>query len=219
MIRAMTAAPLPPREPVAGRRVTLVPLDPERHEARLYAALHGGEPDPRLWDHLPYGPFDPAGWGEWVRAGADSRDPLFFAVERPDGEPLGFLSLLRIEPAHRCIEIGHVAFGPALQRSAAATEAVFLAARLVFERLGYRRFEWKCDARNARSRAAAERFGFSYEGTFRRHMIVKGRNRDTAWYAMLDGEWPRLRAAFERWLAPANFDAAGRQRARLADLR
>jgi RimJ/RimL family protein N-acetyltransferase len=203
---------------IAGRRVSLVPLDPARHEGPLYAALHG-ERDPRLWDHLPYGPFSREEWAAWIRASAASRDPRFFAIEGPDGAPLGFLSFLRIEPEHRVIEVGHIAFGPALQRTPAATEAIHLVARHAFDDLGYRRLEWKCDARNARSRAAAERFGFAYEGTFRQHMIVKGRNRDTAWFAMLDGDWPRVGAGFERWLDDANFDGAGRQRARLADLR
>jgi RimJ/RimL family protein N-acetyltransferase len=212
-------APVPPRAPIRGRRVALVPLDPARHEQRLYASLHGRDADPRLWEYLPYGPFERGVWARWLAASARSEDPLFFAVERRDGEPLGFLSLMRIEPAHRCLEIGHVAFGPALQRTPEATEAIFLAARHALDELGYRRLEWKCDARNARSRAAAERFGFTYEGTFRQHMIVKGRNRDTAWYAILDYEWPPLRAAFERWLDDANFDADGRQRARLAELR
>jgi RimJ/RimL family protein N-acetyltransferase len=200
---------------IAGRRVSLVPLDPARHEAGLFDALEG---DPRLWDFLPYGPFTREAWADWIRASAASQDPWFFAVER-GGRPLGFLSFLRDEPRHRVIEVGHIAFGPHLQRTPEATEAIYLVARHAFEALGYRRFEWKCDARNARSRAAAERFGFTYEGTFRQHMIVKGANRDTAWFAILDGEWPAVRAAFERWLADENFDGEGRQRARLADLR
>jgi RimJ/RimL family protein N-acetyltransferase len=203
---------------ITGRRVALVPLDPARHEAALFDALQG---DPRLWDFLPYGPFSREEWGTWIRASAASEDPRFFAVERAGGAPapLGFLSFLRNEPAHRVIEVGHIAFGPALQRTPEATEAILLVAREAFDGLGYRRLEWKCDARNARSRAAAERFGFTYEGTFRQHMIVKGRNRDTAWFAMLDREWPAVRAAFERWLDEENFDGEGRQRARLADLR
>jgi RimJ/RimL family protein N-acetyltransferase len=204
---------------IPGRRVSLVPLDPARHEEALYEALHGGDPDPRLWDYLPYGPFSREAWADWIRASAASEDPRFFAVEGADGAPLGFLSFLRIEPRHRVIEVGHIAFGAALQRTPAATEALYLVAREAFDALGYRRLEWKCDARNARSRAAATRFGFTYEGTFRQHMIVKGRNRDTAWFAMLDREWPAARAAFERWLGDGNFDGEGRQRARLADLR
>jgi RimJ/RimL family protein N-acetyltransferase len=203
-----------------GRYVALEPLEAARHEEALHRALHEPGGDPRLFDHLPYGPFERGEWAAWIRDRARSVDPRYSAVVDPgSGEPAGFLSLLRDEPAHRVIEVGHIAFGARLQRTPAATEAIFLVGRHVFDELGYRRFEWKCDALNTRSRAAAERFGFAYEGTFRQHMIVKGRNRDTAWFAMLDGDWPAVRAAFERWLAPENFDGDGRQRARLADLR
>jgi RimJ/RimL family protein N-acetyltransferase len=136
-----------------------------------------------------------------------------------DGRAAGVVSFLRMEPAHGVIEIGHIWFGAALQRTPAATEAILLLAREAFDGLGNRRLEWKCDAANARSRRAAERFGFTFEGVFRQHMIVKGRNRDTAWYALLDSEWPAARRAFEAWLEPANFNAGGQQRASLADLR
>ena len=150
---------------------------------------------------------------------ARSSDPLFFAIVDPaTGEAAGMASYLNIVPANGCIEIGHIWFAPPLQRTRAATEAIFLLMRHVFDDLRYRRLEWKCDALNAPSRRAAGRFGFSYEGTFRQHMIVKGRNRDTAWFALLDRDWPRVRAAFERWLAPANFDPAGSQRSALAAL-
>jgi RimJ/RimL family protein N-acetyltransferase len=132
---------------------------------------------------------------------------------------VGVASYLRIEPAMGSIEVGHLAYSPALQRHPAATEAMYLMMRHVFDELGYRRYEWKCDDRNQASRRAALRLGFRFEGIFRQHMVIKGRNRDTAWYAILDSEWPALRAAFERWLDPANFDAAGRQRARLEALR
>ena len=203
-----------------GRFVALEPLEAERHGDALHRTLHAPGGDPRLWDYLPYGPFEPSAWQAWIRDAERSPDPMFSAViDRGTGAPLGWLALLRIEPEHRVIEVGHIVFGPRLQRTPHATEAIYLVARHVFDELGYRRFEWKCDAHNARSRAAAERFGFRYEGTFRQHMIVKGANRDTAWFAMLDGEWPAVRAGFERWLSPGNFDAAGRQRARLADLR
>ena len=144
---------------------------------------------------------------------------MFFAlVERAAGTAAGVASYMRIEPQHGCIEIGNIWFGAALQRTPAATEAIHLLARHAFTTLGNRRLEWKCDARNARSRAAAERFGFTFEGVFRQHMIIKGRNRDTAWYSILDGEWPEIDAGFSRWLAPENFDAQDRQRERLADL-
>src|SRR5438132_452364 len=148
---------------------------------------------------------------------AASADPLYYViVPRRSGAARGRVALMRIEPTHRVIEVGGIVYAPGLQRTRAATEAMFLLARYVFETLGYRRFEWKCNARNARSRSAALRLGFTFEGIFRQHMVVKGRNRDTAWYSMLDVEWPARRAAFAKWLDPANFDAQGRQTASLA---
>jgi RimJ/RimL family protein N-acetyltransferase len=189
--------------------VRLEPLDPDRHAGDLHDEAAG---DPRLWDYLPYGPFpDLAELREHLARQAGSADPLFFAVV-VDGRAVGVVSYLRIEPEHACIEIGHIWFGASLQRTPAATEVVYLLARHAFDDLGNRRLEWKCDAANARSRRAAERFGFTFEGVFRQHMIVKGRNRDTAWFSIVDGEWPAVREAFERWLDPANFDADGRQR-------
>jgi RimJ/RimL family protein N-acetyltransferase len=197
--------------------VRLEPFGQARRDA-LHASLHDG--DAGLWDFLPYGPFGEQSWRDWFAAAAASDDPLFFAVvDRARDRPVGQASYLRIEPGDGVIEIGHLAFGPALQRTPGATEAVFLLARHAFDELGYRRLEWKCNALNARSRAAAERLGFTFEGVFRQHMVVKGRNRDTAWYAIVDGDWPALRAAFETWLAPGNFDEAGRQRRRLGALR
>jgi RimJ/RimL family protein N-acetyltransferase len=198
--------------------VRLEPLNPLRHAEELFAA--GGQ-DPDVWRYLAYGPFGGvAEMRSHLTAQAASEDPLFLTVvDVASGRASGVVSYLRIEPEHGCIEIGHIWFAPALQRTPQATEAIFLLARHAFDDLGYRRLEWKCDAANARSRAAAERFGFTYEGTFRQHMIVKDRNRDTAWFALLDREWPAARAAFEAWLAPENFDAEGRQRRRLADLR
>lgn len=203
--------------PLEGARVHLEPLDPARHADALFAASHGPAADPGLWTHLPYGPFaSRAAFAEHLAGQAASRDPAFLAVvDGRTGRAGGVVSYLRADPEHRVIEIGHIWFGAALQRTPQATEAVYLLARRAFEELEVRRLEWKCDAANARSRAAAERFGFVFEGVFRQHMLVKGRNRDTAWYAMLDGEWPAVRAAFESWLAPENFDADGRQRAPL----
>jgi RimJ/RimL family protein N-acetyltransferase len=210
----------PDRTPLETGRVCLEPLDPARHAEALWAAAHGPGADPRLWDFLPYGPFaDPATYADWAAEAAASADPLFYAVLADGRGPAGVVSYLRMAPEHGCIEIGHIWFGGALQRTPAATEAIYLLARHAFDDLGHRRLEWKCDAANARSRAAAERLGFTFEGVFRQHMIVKGRNRDTAWYALLDGEWPAARAGFEAWLDTANFDADGRQRQRLADLR
>jgi RimJ/RimL family protein N-acetyltransferase len=224
-VPASSPSPRPARPPahrtLEGQRVRLVPVDPARHAPSLYAATHGPGADPELWTYLPYGPFD----GEpalraFLEDAAHSEDPLFFAIEdRSSGAAVGVESLLRIAPRDAVTEVGHVWFGTALQRTPAATEAIFLLARHAFDDLGNRRMEWKCDAANARSRRAAERLGFTYEGTFRQHMIVKGRSRDTAWFSLLDHEWPAARSAFERWLAPENFDADGAQRRRLADLR
>lgn len=198
--------------------MTLVPLDPGRHGDDLYAAGHTARAKEELWRFLPYGPFAPGEFSAWLAACASSDDPLFYAVVA-DGRAQGMCSHMRIVPEHGTIEVGNIWFGPALQRTAAATEAVFLLARHAFDDLGYRRLEWKCDARNERSMRAAERLGFTYEGTFRQDRVVKGRNRDTAWWSIVDGEWPRLRAAFEAWLAPQNFDSDGNQRRRLEQLR
>ena len=198
-----------------GRFVTLEPLAPG-HAPALHAA---NAADDAIWDWLPYGPFPSlAAYQAWVDGMAAPNDPRFFALRDPaTGIPGGVMSYLRITPAAGSIEIGHICLSPALQRTPAATEAVFLMADWAF-RAGYRRFEWKCDALNIPSRRAARRFGFSYEGVFRNHMVVKGRNRDTAWFAMTDGDWSGLRSAFEIWLAPANFDADGGQKSRLGDL-
>lgn len=153
----------------------------------------------------------------WIEAAATRDDPLFFAVvDRASGRAGGRQALMRVTPEHGVIEIGHILWGPAIGRTRIATDAFYLAARYVFDELGYRRLEWKCDDRNAPSKAAALRFGFRFEGVFRQHMWVKGASRDTAWFAMLDCEWPGRRAAFERWLDPANFDAVGREREKLA---
>ena len=196
------------------------PVDPDRDAAPLYAQSHPDDGDRSIWTYLPTGPYDSVEqYQEALGWAAASDDPLFFTIAPlPDEEPRGIASYLRIAPADGTIEIGHIWFGVSLQRTVAATEAIYLLARHAFEDLGYRRFEWKCNALNAPSRRAAERFGFTFEGVFRQHMVVKGRNRDTAWYAIVDGEWPALRAAYDAWLAPANFDADGRQRTRLADL-
>jgi RimJ/RimL family protein N-acetyltransferase len=202
-------------------RIRLEPIDPARHAADLFAAAHDGSPAAaRLWDYLAYGPFESeAAMRAWLEDCAKQSDPLFFAlVDRGTGRALGMASYLRITPSQGVIEIGHIWFSPALQRTAAATEAIFLLIAHAFESLGYRRVEWKCNALNEGSRAAARRFGFRYEGTFYRHLIVKGRNRDTAWYALIDTDWADVGAAFRTWLEPGNFEAGGGQRRRLADL-
>lgn len=208
-------APRPTRATLAGRHVRIVPVDPAAHVEALYAGSHGpGHED--LWRYLFTGPYpDAAQFREYLEQRAAAEDPLFFTILDSAGAPAGYASLMRIEPAHRVIEIGNILYLPTLQRTAGATEAMYLFARYVFEDLGYRRYEWKCDSRNEPSRRAALRLGFTYEGIFRQHMIVKGQNRDTAWYSMLDREWSARKEAFERWLDPANFSPDGRQRSSL----
>ncbi|MBW2225266.1 MAG: GNAT family N-acetyltransferase [Deltaproteobacteria bacterium] len=205
--------PAPPRTPMEGRYCRLEALSAAKHAAALHDA-YAAAPDSSNWTYLPYGPFasleEYAVWVESMQAGDD---PLLFAIAgRPDERPVGVTSYLRINPAQGSIEVGHLNYSPALQRTAAATEAMYLMMRRAFEELGYRRYEWKCDSRNAPSRRAAERLGFRYEGTFRQAMVMKGRNRDTAWFSIVDTEWPRVRAALEAWLDPSNFGEGGRQR-------
>ena len=211
-------ARLPQKVPLEGATVVLEPVDPRRHAGALYSS---SADSPDLWTHLAYGPFaSQAEFTGWLEDRAASEDPLFFAVvDRSAGGARGMASYLRMEPAHGVIEIGHIWFAPSLQRTRQATEAIYLLARHAFDDLGNRRLEWKCDSLNQPSRRAAERFGFVYEGVFRQHMVVKGRNRDTAWFSIVDGEWPAVRAAFEAWLAPGNFDSDGGQRRSLAEMR
>jgi RimJ/RimL family protein N-acetyltransferase len=191
-------------------------LDPARHGAALWEAM---KLEPTLWDYMPYGPFHSDDrFQAWLLERATLDDPYVYAVVAPDGRALGLAALMAIRPDMGVIEVGHIAYAPALQRSRLGTEAQFLLARYAFETLGYRRYEWKCNALNAASRRAAERYGFSFEGIFRQHMVVKGKNRDTAWFSILDSEWPARKAAFERWLGPENFDIEGRQRTSLAAL-
>lgn len=172
-----------------------------------------------MWTYLPYGPFESAmAYSHWADGMSQRSDPFFYTIlDRTTEQPLGLASYLRIDPASGSIEVGHIHYSPLLQRTPAATEAMFLLMQHAFA-LGYRRYEWKCDSLNEPSRAAAQRLGFSFEGIFRQATVVKGRNRDTAWFAMTDQEWPALRAAFLQWLAPSNFDAEDRQRERLSDL-
>lgn len=217
----------PARRPVpttlSGRLVTLASLDPRADGDALYEGVRGEAGD-RLWHYLFDGPFaDRAAFDIHLERIAASEDPLFFAIldsasGPARGSAVGYASYLRIEPVHRVIEVGNILYTPRLQQTALATEAMYLMARHVFEDLGYRRYEWKCNALNAPSRRAALRFGFSFEGVFRQHMIVKGRNRDTAWFSMLDHEWPARKANFERWLDPSNFGADGRQKLALSRL-
>ncbi len=211
--------PRPGRTAIEGRFCRLEPLDPARHGDELFAASMAPGAEDRL-RYLFESPQDRAAFEGWLARVAASEDPLYFAViNRSSGRCEGRQAFMRMVPDHGVIEVGSILWGPAIARTRVATEALFLAARHAFDGLGYRRFEWKCNARNAPSIRAARRFGFTYEGTFRQHMIVKGESRDTAWFAITDREWPALRSAFEQWLAPANFDGEGRQRARLEDLR
>jgi RimJ/RimL family protein N-acetyltransferase len=210
--------PHPPRVILRGRFCRLEPLDPARHAPELWAA-NALDTDARSWTYLPYGPFaDLASYRDWMDRLCGGDDPLFFAiVDAVADRAVGLASYLRIDPLAGSIEVGHLRFSSLLQRTPAATEAMYLMMRQAFA-LGYRRYEWKCDALNAPSRVAAQRLGLSFEGVFRQAAIVKGRNRDTAWFAATDREWPALAAAFARWLDPANFDAEGRQHVRLTTL-
>ncbi len=211
----------PGRIPLVGATVRLEPIDPANHAAALFAASHEIDGGKAVFRYLPYGPF--AGVDDfkpWLEQCASSNDPLFVAIlEGETAVPKGMASFMRMAPEHGVIEIGHIWFAPSIQRTRQATEAIYLMTRYAFDDLGYRRLEWKCDAQNEPSRRAAERFGFKFEGVFRQHLVVKDRNRDTAWFSILDGEWPVIQTAFEAWLAPDNFDAGGRQRQSLAALR
>lgn len=194
----------------------VVPLDPDIHAAQLFAAYSGHD---WVWDYMPYGPFQSAAaYHRWMKEAVSGDDPRFFAFLDPQhGRPFGVGSYLRIAPAQGTIEVGHICIAPQFQRSRAFTAAMFVMMDWAFD-AGYRRYEWKCDALNAPSRRAAQRLGFSYEGVFRQATVVKGRNRDTAWFSVIDREWPSLKAAFQTWLDPSNFDAMGQQVERLSDL-
>lgn len=207
----------PQRGPLVGRYVDVLPLDTRSHSDDLYAAATGPDTEP-IWTYLSFGPFsDRAGFDAWLARYQGSPDPFAHAlIDKASGKASGMASYMRMEPAHRVIEIGSIWYARTLQRTRAATEAMYLLARNAFETLGYRRYEWKCNTFNAPSRRAAVRLGFTYEGLFRQHMISRGRTRDTAWFSMLDHEWPQRKRAFERWLDPQNFDANGQQRAPLS---
>lgn len=212
------APPRPPRAIMTGRFCRLEPLDAARHAAALHAAC-ALDRDGRMWTYLFDGPFaTEVGFRAWLERRERSEDPLFFAiVDAATGRATGLASYLRIDPPHGVVEVGHLAFSPLLQRTTAATEAMYLMMRNAFA-LGYRRYEWKCDALNGPSRQAAERLGFRFEGIFRQAIVYKGRSRDTAWYAVIDREWPALARGFEQWLHPDNFDSQGRQRLGLRDI-
>ena len=214
------ARPHPPRTAMAGHFCTVEPLDPARHAADLHAA-YLLDKEGRNWTYLPYGPFARFDdYRAWLERACLGDDPLVHAIiERHSGRAAGVAGLMRIDPAAGVIEVGGINYATPLQRTPAATEAMYLLMRRVFDELGYRRYEWKCDSLNAPSRAAALRLGFRYEGMFRQATVTKMRNRDTCWFSILDSEWPALKQAFERWLDPSNFDTAGRQRQSLSSCR
>lgn len=212
--------PRPDRVTLEGRYTRLEPLDAARHGADLYVAATAPGAEDRFRYLFETKPADSAAFAAWTAMAAGSTDPLFFAVvNAATGRALGRQALMRVDPVHGVIEIGSIHWGPAMARSRIATEALYLFGRYAFETLGYRRFEWKCHNLNEPSKRAAQRFGFTYEGLFRQHMVAKGRNRDTAWFSIIDSEWPERARAFAAWLDPANFDAAGRQTRRLEDFR
>ena len=215
-VTGWTPPPRPDMAPLSGRYARLVRLDADAHAADLHRA---NSVDPAIWDYLPYGPFSSAAaYHRWIRQTTRGDDPLFYAIQSIEtGHFGGVASYLRITPEMGTIEVGHITLAPELQRSRAATEAMVLLMERAFS-TGYRRYEWKCDALNLASRRAAQRLSFSYEGVFRQAAVVKGRNRDTAWFAVIDSDWPALGEAYRAWLDPTNFDAEGQQRERLGDL-
>lgn len=210
------ASARPPRAVMSGRYCRVEPLDAARHGPELHAA-YALDRAGRMWTYLFSGPFaDESEFLQWLAPRQASEDPLFFTIlDAATDRAVGLASYLRIDPPHGVIEVGHIAFSPLLQRTPAATEAMYLMMKNAFD-LGYRRYEWKCDSLNAPSRRAAERLGFTFEGIFRQAIVYKGRNRDTAWYSIIDSEWPALAERFERWLDPGNFDANGRQKSSLS---
>ncbi len=214
-----TARLRPPRSAIAGSFCRIEMLDPAAHAADLFAG-NRLDAEGRNWTYLAYGPFERLeDYRAWLDSIAKPEDPLFHTIiDLASGNAVGIASLMRIDPPNGVIEVGHINYSPLLQRKPHATEAMYLLMRRVFDELGYRRYEWKCDNCNGPSKAAAERYGFTFEGVFRQAVIYKGRNRDTAWYSITDKEWPAIRSGYEQWLDAGNFDATGQQKARLADL-
>ena len=218
-VPAWTGVKSPSRAPMEGKYCRIEALNTHRHATQLFEAyaedVKGG-----LWTYMPHGPFDSEqDLRAWMEPACESQDPLFYAlIEQSSGVAAGVASYLRITPQHGVIEVGNIAFAPRIQKSAIATEAMFLMMQRVFNELGYRRYEWKCDALNAPSRRAAQRLGFSYDGLFKQAIVYKGRNRDTAWFSILDSDWPAIERGFTAWLAPENFDAEGIQRRSLLNL-
>ena len=219
-LKNWTPRPLPAREMLEGRYVRLEPLDAQKHGDGLFEASSVVDADSRFRWLFDVPPENRQAFQPWLENAAASEDPLFFVViDKASGRIGGRQTLMRIDPKHGVVEIGNVYWGPLISRKPAATEAQFLFTQYVFDKLFYRRYEWKCHNENLPSKRAAERFGFKFEGIFRNHMVAKGANRDTAWYSIIDSEWPALKRAYENWLDPANFDAEGNQRRRLEDFR
>ncbi|KXO74036.1 GNAT family N-acetyltransferase [Brucella anthropi] len=215
-----TPRPKPERKVLEGRYVRLEPLDPKKHGDELFTASSVADADQRFTWLFEFPPATREEFEPWLEKVAKSEDPLFFAVvDKASGKVAGRQTLMRIDPTHGVIEIGSIYWGPLISRKPAATEAQFLFMQYIFDELGYRRYEWKCHNENEPSKRAAERFGFSFEGIFRQHMVAKGKNRDTAWFSILDSEWPALRQAYQAWLAPENFDSDGQQKKKLEEFR
>jgi RimJ/RimL family protein N-acetyltransferase len=212
VVNPLPSGTLPDLRTITGRYVTLEALNPAKHGPELWNAVKGHD---EVWDYLFSGPYaNEDSFTDWLESSAAKRDPWFYAY-LVGGKALGMGSFMRADPAHGVIEIGSILISPALQQTRSSTEATYLFMQHAFETLGCRRFEWKCNALNAPSVVSAKRFGFTFEGIFRQHMIVKGHNRDTAWFSIIDIEWPRIKAGFEKWLDPANFDVDGKQKAKL----
>jgi len=215
-----TPRPRPERKVLEGRYVRLEPLDPQKHGDELFAASSVTDADQRFTWLFEFPPATRAEFEPWLEKVSKSEDPLFYAViDKARGKVAGRQTLMRIDPVHGVIEIGNIYWGPLISRKPAATEAQFLFMQYIFDELGYRRYEWKCNNDNAPSKRAAERFGFTFEGIFRQHMVAKGKNRDTAWYSIIDSEWPALKKAYQAWLAPENFDSDGQQIKRFEEFR
>ena len=211
---------VPARSDIVGNHVVLEPQDPARHARALYQCSHESEDALKIWDYLTYGPWASAGsYRDFLKNQSASLDPIFYSLRDKQSDTIcGQASYLDISPVNGVIEIGHIWFGPSLQRTTAATEALYLMTKYAMEDLGYRRMQWRCNSLNQGSRNAAKRLGFRFEGVFYNHIIFKGKNRDTAWYSILDDEWPEINAIFERWLDKSNFDEEGNERQSLSEL-
>ena len=217
LVNPLPSGSKPDMRPLHGRWVVLEPVSAAAYARDLFDSFKNSDPKGDVWTYMPYGPWQSFEQFEaWVGERQASRDPWFYAfIDRATGKAVGMGAFMRSDAPNGAIEIGHIWMSPGLQQTREATEVIFLMIRHCFDDLGVRRLEWKCDALNAPSRKAAERFGFTFEGVFRQHLIVKGRNRDTAWFAILDKDWQPIRAGFERWLDLKNFDEKGRQKAKL----